>query len=375
MKKENYLSFILTVLIALMLNSIGISQEKITKSFQVKKGGELSVKVAGSVKIISWGKDEVYIEVMGLDKDEVENLNMEQDGNNVSIYLRGNSNASFLIQTPDQFNLYIKTSGGDLICSGKVIGNVNGTTAGGDVMVQNVNGDVSLTTAGGDVKTGDISGFVKLTTAGGDIMTGKIGGEGKLTTAGGDIIVESAAKTLSVSTAGGDIKVKHAGDEIKLSTSGGDILVGQIKGSAKLNTSGGDIKLAGASGRVSSNTSGGDIRLESVYGSVNANTSGGEVYVELTPDGSDESKLNSSGGNLKLLVPESAKATIEAVIKVSSRKDLKNVYKIFSDFKFDSYVADDDEREIKAKISLNGGGKLISLRTSSSNITIGKLNK
>ena len=42
--------------------------------------------------------------------------------------------------------------------------------------------------------------------------------------------------------------------------------------------------------------------------------------MELNPDGSDESNLSSSGGNIKLLVSENAKATIEAVIEVSFQK-------------------------------------------------------
>jgi hypothetical protein len=359
----------------LAITSVGLSQDKITKSFNVKKGENLSVKVSGDVRVTSWNKDEVYVEVTGLDKDDYEDLMIKQEGNTVSVVLKNNDGASFSIKTPEQFNLDVKTSGGDLLCSGKFVGNVTGTTAGGDVMVQNVDGDVVLTTAGGDVKTGDVTGDVKLTTAGGDIMVGNIGGEGKISTAGGDIIVASASKTISLATAGGDIKINNVGGEVKASTSGGDIMVGVVKGAAKLNTSGGDIKLSGANGRISSNTSGGDIRLEKVNGSVSANTSGGEVYVELTPDGSDESKLNSSGGNLKLLIPENSKATIEALIDVHSKKDLKEKYKIISDFKFDSYVNDEDDREIRATISLNGGGKLIKLETVNSNIEIKKLGK
>ena len=378
MKKINRFSFVLITIFAMVLTATGIPQDKITKSFNVKKGDNLSVKVSGDVKVTSWVKDEVYVEINGLDKDDAEDVSIKQEGNTISINLEKRhyrGGLKFSINTPEQFNLDIKTSGGDLICSGKFVGKVNGTTAGGDVQVQNVDGNVVLTTAGGDIKTGDISGDIKLTTAGGDIMTGKIGGEGKITTAGGDIVVESTAKTISVSTAGGDIKVKNVGGEIKASTSGGDVLVGVVKGSAKLNTSGGNIKLSGATGSISTNTSGGDIRLEKLFGSVKANTSGGEVYVELTPDGSDESKLNSSGGNLTLMIPENAKATIEAVIEVYSRRDLNGPYIIKSDYKTDNYVTDEDEKEIRATINLNGGGKLIKMNTVNSNIEIKKLSK
>lgn len=372
--KKNLFSLVLTALLVFAISSIGVSQEKITKSFNVKKGENLSVKVSGDVKVESWSKDEVHIEVIGLDADDAEDLKMKQDGSTVSITLKNRDGASFSIKTPEQFNLDIKTSGGDLLCLGKFVGNITGTTAGGDVKVPSVNGNVVLTTAGGDINAGDVTGEVKLTTAGGDIHAGNIGGEGKITTAGGDIVVNSAGKTISLSTAGGDIKINNVGGEVKASTSGGNINVGTVKGAAKLNTSGGDIKLSGANGKISTNTSGGDIKLEKVNGSVSANTSGGEVYVELNPDGSDESNLSSSGGNIKLLVSESAKATIEAVIEINSKKDLKN-YKVISDIKFDSYVTDEDDREIRATVNLGGGGKLIKLETVNSNIEIKKFSK
>lgn len=354
---KNICRVVLTILLVFVITSLGVSQAKITKSFNVKKGENLSVKVSGDVKVESWSKDEVYIEVIGLDAEDAENLKMKQDGSTVSITLKNSDGASFSVKTPEQFNLDIKTSGGDLLCTGKVIGKISGTTAGGDVLVQNVDGNVVLTTAGGDVRTGDVSGSVKLTTAGGDILTGKIGGEGIVT------------------TAGGDINIKDVGGEFKASTSGGDIRVGTVKGAAKLNTSGGDIKLSGANGKIIINTSGGDIKLDKIFGSVQAHTSGGDVYVELTPDGSDESSLVSSGGNIKLLIPENSKATIEAVIDVQSKKDLKEKYKVISDFKFESYTADEDDGEINATINLNGGGKIIKINTSNSNIEIRKLSK
>lgn len=377
MDKKNYFSLLLTLVLTILISAAGSAQEKITKSFSVKKGENLSVKVSGDVKVQSWNKNEVYIEVIGLNKDDSENLRMMQEGNTVSIQLkRHDGRASFSIKTPEQFNLDIKTSGGDLMCSGKFIGDINGTTAGGDVHVMpSVNGNMILTTAGGDIIVGDVTGEVKLTTAGGDISAGNIGGEAKLTTAGGDIVVNNAGKDISLSTAGGDIRLNSGGGEVKASTSGGDISIGMVKGAVKLNTSGGDIKLLGAAGKISANTSGGDIRLEKINGSVNANTSGGDVYVELYPDGSNESSMNSSGGDLKLLIPDNAKVTVQAVIEVSSRKDLNGPYIIKSDYKIDDYVTDEDGREIRATINLNGGGKLIKMNTVNSNIEVKRLSK
>ncbi len=375
MKTNKLFYLILTAIFVVGIAQVGLAQEKFTKNFQVKKGESLSVRVTGDVKVESWSKEEVYVEVFGLSKSELEDLKVYQDGSTVSVQLKDNDGASFLIKTPEQFNHEVKTSGGDISFTGKFSGNINGSTAGGDVLVETVKGNVSMTTAGGDIKTGDIDGDLKLTTAGGDIHVGTVSGEGKFATSGGDIVVAGANKSLKVSTSGGDIKIGKVNGDLSSATSGGDIEVGNVAGTAKLNTSGGDIKLLGAKGSASVNTSGGDIKLDNIYGALNANTSGGDVYAELTPDGSDDSKLSSSGGNITLLIPENAKATIEAVIKVHSRKDLKEKYKIASEFKFDSYNVDEDEKEIRGTINLNGGGKTIKLTTSNSKIEIKKLNK
>jgi len=52
---------------------------------------------------------------------------------------------------------------------------------------------------------------------------------------------------------------------------------------------------------------------------------------------------------------------------------LKDRYVIASEYKFDNYVVDEDERKIRGTINLNGGGKTISMATSNSKIEIKKL--
>jgi DUF4097 and DUF4098 domain-containing protein YvlB len=150
-----------------------------------------------------------------------------------------------------------------------------------------------------------------------------------------------------------------------------------VSGKVTMHTSGGDVRLKGATGTVKASTSGGDMRLEDVSGSIDASTSGGEIDAELFPSGSGRSKLSSSGGTVKLSIPENAKATIEATIRMDgwsgwfSRKREK--YSVKSDFKADSYEKDEDSGEIHASYTLNGGGSRIELYTSGSDIIIKKL--
>jgi DUF4097 and DUF4098 domain-containing protein YvlB len=356
------------------------------KSFTVSKGGmlELSTSV-GDVRINPWDKNEVYVEAEGIDEDDLDRLKMTQSGNSVRVAFRPGSrwwgdggSVRFDVSVPNQFDLELKTSGGDLEIAGNMSGKINGSTAGGDIRLKgNIGGTVDMSTSGGDVHVKNISGDGYLKTSGGDIRIGTVEGELEVSTSGGDIEVESVGKSLNAKTSGGDITVGSVGGEARVSTAGGDIKMGKVSGKASMSTAGGNITLKGASGTVTAKTAGGDIRIENVTGTIDARTSGGEVEAELIPSGKGVSKLASSGGNIKLSVAENAKVTIEAVIRIHDRwRRSKEKYKIRSaDFKADSYEMDEDAEEIRATYKLNGGGETIFLETVNADIDIKKLRR
>ena len=102
-----------------------------------------------------------------------------------------------------------------------------------------------------------------------------------------------------------------------VSTAGGDIQVGKVSGSATMKTAGGDIILNGASGVVMAKTAGGDLHLKNVTGSVQGETAGGDVACANSDrSGSGSSRLATAGGDVTLFIPENAKATIEARIRI-----------------------------------------------------------
>jgi hypothetical protein len=111
--------------------------------------------------------------------------------------------------------------------------------------------------------------------------------------------------------------------------------------------------------------------LKNITGTIVSSTGGGDVVAELNPSGKGDSKISTGGGDIKLYIVGNAKATIEATINIE-RKWSKNVkkYKIYSDFKADSYEENQDDEEIRAVYSINGGGDRIVLSTSQSNIHI-----
>jgi DUF4097 and DUF4098 domain-containing protein YvlB len=346
-----------------------------SKSFSVSKGGTFVLSTSsGDVTLKPWDKDEVFVRVDGIDPDEVDQLEMTQSGNTVNVRFRSRRNSwsdlRYEISLPMEFNVSLKTAGGDIEFTGPMAGKLKGTTAGGDIRLSDVKGEISFTTAGGDIRTGKIGGDAYLKTAGGDIEVLDAMGEVEVSTAGGDIKVGNVGKSLEARTSGGDIKIGDVGGEAEVSTSGGDISLGKVSGKARASTAGGDIELKSASGSVSAKTAGGDIKLSDITGSVEAKTAGGDIRAQIKPTGRGSSQLKTAGGEIVLEIPSNAKATIEAVIEIDERWSKRDRYEVRSDFKAESYDKEDDY--IRAKYVLNGGGETIYLETVNSNITIRK---
>lgn len=359
-----------------------IEEDGRTKSFTVGKGGTLEVSVdGGDIRINVWDKNEVLVKAEGLDESDLKRLEMTQNGNDVRVELRSrwgshSGHSRFDITVPSQYNASLHTSGGDIDVRGTMNGTVKGATSGGDVTLGNMTGGrVDLSTSGGNMRTGDIQADVRLSTSGGDIELGSVGGEVSVNTSGGNITVKSVGKSLKANTSGGNINIGDVGGEAKVSTSGGDIQVRKVSGSATLSTSGGDIELGSASGIVKAHTSGGNLKLENITGSIDAATSGGDVAADLRPTGKGRSKLASSGGEITLSLPEDAKATVEATIRLQGWGRHNDEYQVRSEFKADTYDRRGDPEEIRAVYKLNGGGELIELKTVNSNINVKKLRK
>jgi len=371
------------ILIAAFLSTTLVSASEDgsrSKSFNVGKGGTIEVSTSrGDICISPWEKNEVSVVIEGLDDEDLDNVKMAQNGNTVRVSYRsrwddGSGHVRFTISVPSQFNLDMNTSGGDLEVKGGLTGKIDGSTSGGDIKLGNVfGGPLEVTTSGGDIRTGKIEGDGSLKTAGGDIHVGSVNGSLSVNTSGGNIQVETVTKSLDAKTAGGDIVIGDVGGEAHVSTSGGDVNVGKVSGKASLSTAGGDIELKGASGKVNARTSGGDVKLQNITGAIDAKTSGGEVEAELIPSGKGGSRLSSSGGDVRLSIDENSKATIEATIRLDGWGSRKSRYIVKSEFPKDSYETDEEADEIRAVYKLNGGGELIELSTSNSNIEIHKL--
>ncbi len=347
------------------------------KSFQVKPGGTLQVSVDdGSIIVFTSKKDEVTVHVRG-SRDN--NFTMDVRGNTVRVIDHGgwNNDSPIELTVPVQFNLDLDAHAGDITVRDDIEGNVEIRTGGGDVSLAAVTGPVNASTSGGDINAGNLNGKGRLTTSGGTVEV-RSGSDLELRTSGGDIIVGSITKSLVARTSGGEINLGDVSGDISVSTSGGDIAMTNGKGELSLATSGGDIRIQSATGQVRASTSGGDIASGRIEGSIDGRTAGGEIRVELIPGSTGRTRLSSAEGDIDLAIPGSAKATIEARIRLDRRwrgwGKRNDAFSIHSDFKAESGERSDDN-EIRERYIVNGGGHVITLETVNSDIHIRKLSR
>jgi DUF4097 and DUF4098 domain-containing protein YvlB len=366
----------LAILISMILGSSFIFADRAdttqSESFTVKKGDNLEVSIStGDIRVVAWDKNQVTVNALGVD-EEFGGLMADQAGDAVEVRTRGDL-VRLEVSAPTQINMDLRTSAGDIDLRGPFSGLLQGSTSGGDVKMGNVSGKVTMRTSGGDIVATAIEGDATLKTSGGDISLNKCTGDLDTNTSGGDIAIGYTGKSVKASTGGGSIDIGDVGGSATISTGGGDITIKSVSGSADLVTGGGSIELSHASGRVLAKTGGGDITLTDITGSVDAKTGGGSIEASLIPSGIGASRLLSSGGDLVLSLPETAKATVEARIRIRGRWDMNEDYEIISDFRSQNYTKDQEEKEIRAIYVLNGGGEKITLETVNGSIEIRKL--
>jgi DUF4097 and DUF4098 domain-containing protein YvlB len=293
-------------------------ESPIHRSFNVHPGGTIIVDTdLGDIKVTS-GASNVGVDVIRrakvssqsradeLFKDLV--LTFTPEGNNVRVHATYDHPTSwfhwnndlevrFVINVPSQYNVDLKTSGGD-------------------ISVSDLNGQVKVNTSGGDVALGHIAGTVDAHTSGGDISMAGSNANAMLSTSGGDIKVDNTAGALNAKTSGGSIDIGRAQGDLKAHTSGGSIDIGDAGGMIDASTSGGSIKARLSRqprGESRLSTSGGGITVHvpsNVGLDIDAHTSGGDVAsdVPVTILGKqDDSSLNGklNGGGPKLVLRSS----------------------------------------------------------------------
>ena len=259
-------------------------------------------------------------------------------------------------------NVTLRTTGGSV-----VTGNIGGTAAiitqGGSILVGNIGGDAELRSLGGQIEIGDVAGNAELETLGGPITTGTIAGQVRAETAGGTIRITESQGDLSAVTLAGDIVIGTA-SRTTVQTAGGNIIGlvihGPFQGFTEL----------------------GNIRLDLTEASVEATSGMGDIQVRLAataPEGDFHVSLRTSSGNIRLDIPETLPADIEAVVD----RLIVREQRIRSDFPLRNVGSNSTATTfgqrftiapiIRNTFVLNGGGNPINVQTSRGTIEIRRI--
>jgi hypothetical protein len=315
----------LLVLFALVVTASAVTEENISRQFDVTPGGKLVVDVDfGTINVTGGADDKVVIEAFrkidfGDEAKEKEYfaaapVAISQDGNVVTVRAHHTKSKGFwsfghsemdgryTIRVPKRFGTDLQTEGGD-VTAGEITGNVTAKTSGGKLAFERLEGTLTANTSGGSIKVEDCRGPIEIETS------------------GGDITVADGTGTLNAKTSGGRIDVRN------------------FSGDTEVRTSGGNLSLQRITGRIIGKTSGGSIRAsipDAVVGDV---------------------RLETSAGNIDVSLPATATVDIDASARVGE---------IFSLLPLQT--SDVDREHLRGK--MNGGGKSVKLETSAGNITL-----
>ncbi len=288
----------------------------------------------------------------------------------LSGYLSTQLRVEFRIAIPARFNVDVETKGGGIDVE-KLNGELVAVTAGGSIRTGDVTGQVRAATAGGSIHLGNIGAAAEARTAGGGIRVGDVNGDATLETSGGEIAAGQIAGTLRAETAGGDVVARGASGSIDARTAGGQIQIGESGGSVVAQTAGGSIRLLGSRGPMEVKTAGGSIDLWQIRNAVQATTAAGGILAEIDPAEKIFSpcEFQTTVGDVLVYLPPDLPLTVDAAIHAATGHQIVTDFPLQIQRDKDNFVL----RSVRGHGDLNGGGKVLRIRTIRGNIEIRKL--
>jgi beta-lactamase regulating signal transducer with metallopeptidase domain/DUF4097 and DUF4098 domain-containing protein YvlB len=336
------------------------------QSVSVRPGGalELDLETGASLTIKGWDQPQVRVRgsLGGRDWRNTE-VRLEQAGSGARLRSRyvgrsrsQSSSHHFDIWVPRRFSVGLQSAGGGVVIS-DVDGTFSGSTGGGQIRIENAKGRADLSTGGGNIRVygSDLSGSVstgggtvliqggsgnlKGHSGSGPIVYGESGGtinrgsgarvsinsdgddddDNSVTVGSGASItindrtgeIREASGKIIFRKSGGGVNVNDAMSGADIRTGGGGVSIGRSAGEVNVHTGGGDINVGNSSGDVSVNTGGGDITLGPVSGDAQASTGKGEVTITLTGPDGHSVDVRSGTGKVVLIVPANLSAVLD----------------------------------------------------------------
>lgn len=244
-------------------------------------------------------------------------------------------------------------------------------TKGGAVSAKNIRGKVEATTGGGNIQLDQIGGLITVASAGGGIEIGKVGGDVRVSTGGGNIHIGSAAGRVIATSGGGNLNVGEA-KVMNLQTGAGQIKVLKCEGPIRAETGGGTIDLSQIEGPAQLQSGGGGIKINTIRAGLRAETGSGPIVATLAPGKSfSDSRLETAVGDIVVYVPQGLGVTVRAAVEVPRGEG------ILSDFPELKITRSSGfgPREAFAEGSINGGGPVLHVHTTTGNIEFRRTGK
>lgn len=273
----------------------------------------------------------------------------------------------FQINVPHDIEVVkVETQGGAVSVAG-IDGRVQAETGGGKINIQNIGGAVSADTGGDNIEIGPVGGDVNIQTGGGKVYVGPVKGKLNASTGGGDIVLVSSQEGAVLEAGGGNIQVNQCGGQLKVSTGGGNIEVGNVGGPVKIETGGGSIHVGSAKGPVWAQTGAGRVELGPVP-AAQVQTGAGGIVATFVPGGEPtDSSLQTSAGDVTVYLASGLHVTVQAAIELANGH---TIHSDFSEIHVNSEGGDWGPKTITAEGSLNGGGEVLKIRTTTGDINL-----
>jgi DUF4097 and DUF4098 domain-containing protein YvlB len=271
----------------------------------------------------------------------------------------------FTINVPREMEeVKVETEGGNVSTTG-VTGRVSAESGGGNIHLEDIGGSINAETGGGTIDVGNVASEVNLHTGGGSIKVNSAKGKITAESGGGSVIVMTGMQGAELETGGGSIHVDRCNGFVKASTGGGSIDLGDIGGGAEISTGGGSIHLASAKGPVRAETGGGSIELMGVP-SARAETGAGGIEAKFVPSGErNDSMLETSAGDITVYIVPNVNLSVRASIDVANGH---NIHSDFPEIRVTTEGGDYGPKTMTAEGSLNGGGPMLKVQTTTGDI-------
>jgi DUF4097 and DUF4098 domain-containing protein YvlB len=209
--------------------------------------GDLRIKIkvsAGLIETRTHDGDDTIVEIEPLnDRDASRQAagkaREELHGNELVIevpdqsrfgFRSGDAEVRVSVDAPTGAHVSTRTASADARLMGE-LGSIEGASASGDLVADQVAGDVGFKTASGDVSVDAIGGNADLNSVSGDVRVRSVGGRASVKLVSGDVEIGQAASDVRVDSVSGDASLRAVSQgETSVKSVSGDIRVGVVAG-------------------------------------------------------------------------------------------------------------------------------------------------